>query len=129
MRMKFKMLLVFAIVLLFLSGTALTCTIIAVGKDATVDGSTIITHNDDSSVADFRLWIIPAMEWPEGSMRDIVITSIMVIILSSKLETREFSWDRFPRWSTPTSIYIPDTPLSTRWEWRWENLRQAAEES
>jgi len=34
MRMKFKMLLVFAIVLLFLSGTALTCTIIAVGKDA-----------------------------------------------------------------------------------------------
>jgi hypothetical protein len=64
--MKFKMLLVFAIVLLFLSGTALTCTIIAVGKDATVDGSTIITHNDDSSVADFRLWIIPAMEWPEA---------------------------------------------------------------
>jgi len=75
MRMKFKMLLVFAIVLLFLSGTALTCTIIAVGKDATVAGSTIITHNDDSSVADFRLWIIPAMEWPEGSMRDIVIDS------------------------------------------------------
>jgi dipeptidase len=39
------------------------------------DGSTVITHNDDSSSADFRLWIIPAMDWPEGSMRDIVINS------------------------------------------------------
>jgi len=52
-----------------------TCTCIAVGKDATVDGSAIITHNDDSSVADFRLWIIPEADWPEGSTRDIVIYS------------------------------------------------------
>lgn len=51
------------------------CTAIAVGKNASVDGSAMITHNDDSSVADFRLWIIPARDWPEGSTRDIVIHS------------------------------------------------------
>jgi dipeptidase len=33
----------------------------------------MITHNDDSSSADYRLWIIPALDWPEGSMRDIVL--------------------------------------------------------
>jgi len=49
------------------------CTIVAVGKDASVNGTAMITHNDDSSSADFRLWIIPEMDWPEGSTRDIVI--------------------------------------------------------
>jgi dipeptidase len=49
------------------------CTIVAVGKNATVDGSTIITHNDDSGSADFRLWIIPAKDWEEGEARDIVL--------------------------------------------------------
>ena len=51
------------------------CTAIAVGKKASTDGSAMITHNDDSSVADFRLWIIPARDWPKGSMRDIVLYS------------------------------------------------------
>jgi dipeptidase len=51
------------------------CTAIAVGKKASVDGSAMITHNDDSSVADSRLWIIPARDWPAGSTRDIVIYS------------------------------------------------------
>ena len=52
-----------------------SCTAIAAGRNATVDGSTIITHNDDSSIADFRLWIIPEADWPEGSTRDIVVYS------------------------------------------------------
>lgn len=51
------------------------CTCIAVGKHASTDGSAMITHNDDSSVADFRLWIIPARDWPDGAMRDIVLYS------------------------------------------------------
>lgn len=51
------------------------CTILAIGKDATADGSTIVTHNDDSSGADFRLWKIPGGVWPEGSTRDLVIDS------------------------------------------------------
>jgi len=51
------------------------CTAIAVGKAASTDGSAMITHNDDSSVADFRLWIIPARKWKKGSTRDIVLHS------------------------------------------------------
>lgn len=51
------------------------CTIVAVGTEASADGSTMVTHNDDSSGADFRLWIIPGQKWPEGSMRDLVIDS------------------------------------------------------
>lgn len=54
---------------------ALACTILAVGKGATVDGSTIVTHNDDSTGADFRLWIIPGGTWEEGAVRDLVIDS------------------------------------------------------
>jgi dipeptidase len=75
MRLKLRVFLLAAVFLFLLSSTAFTCTIFAVGKDAMADGSTVITHNDDSSVADFRLWIIPAMDWPEGSMRDIVLNS------------------------------------------------------
>lgn len=51
------------------------CTIIAVGKNATVDGSAIITHNDDSTVADFRLWILRGGKQADGAQRDIVIDS------------------------------------------------------
>ena len=51
------------------------CTIYGVGTEATVDGSTITTHNDDSGIAGFRLWIIPEREHPEGETRDIVINS------------------------------------------------------
>jgi len=49
------------------------CTCIAVGKDASVDGSTMITHNDDSGVGDVRLWIIPAADWPEGATKEILV--------------------------------------------------------
>ncbi|MEF9894789.1 MAG: C69 family dipeptidase [Clostridia bacterium] len=54
---------------------ALACTCIAVGKNATTDGSTIVTHNDDSGSADFRLWIIPSMEGGADKTRDLVIDS------------------------------------------------------
>jgi len=48
------------------------CTILGVGKRAMADGSTVITHNDDSSVADFPLRIVPAADWPEESTRQII---------------------------------------------------------
>ena len=70
-----KALVVLIVFLVTLGSAAIACTILGVGKDAMVNGSTIITHNDDSTSADFRLWIIPAMDWPEGSMRDIVLDS------------------------------------------------------
>ncbi|MEF9894546.1 MAG: C69 family dipeptidase [Clostridia bacterium] len=68
--------LVLVTVLMLMSvQSALACTIISVGTEATTDGSTITTHNDDSTSADFRLWITPSMEGGEGKMRDIVIDS------------------------------------------------------
>lgn len=60
--------------LLFASVT-LGCTIVGAGKDAMADGSTVITHNDDSTTADYRLYIIPANDWPAGSARKIVLDS------------------------------------------------------
>ncbi len=70
-----KTAVVTAMLLLLVVSPLLACTIFAVGKDATVDGSAIISQTDDSTVADYRLWIIPARDWEEGDMRDIVIDS------------------------------------------------------
>ena len=61
--------------LVMCANSALACTTFLVGKEATADGSTIATHNDDSTGADFRLWIIPSMEGGEGIQRDIVMDS------------------------------------------------------
>lgn len=59
-----------AIMLIVAQGLG-ACTIFAVGKDATVDGSTMTSHTCDSNGDDFRLWLIPSME--AGTERDIVI--------------------------------------------------------
>ena len=48
------------------------CTILGVGRQAMADGTTVITHNDDSSVADFPLRIVPAQDWPDGATRKVV---------------------------------------------------------
>lgn len=70
-----RKLLMVLFVIVILCSVGFACTVIAVGKKATVDGSAIITHNDDSSVADFRLWIQRGGEWQTGSMRPIIIDS------------------------------------------------------
>ena len=60
------------IVLITVSASG-ACTIIAAGKNATVDGSAIITHNDDSTVANFKLFIVPEADYPEGAERDVIL--------------------------------------------------------
>lgn len=72
---KTKWLLAMTLVLILLAQSAFACTTVLVGKDATVDGTTIATHNDDSRTADFRLWIIPSMKGGEGVKRDLVMDS------------------------------------------------------
>jgi dipeptidase len=72
MKKKLLVTLLFTALLLIYS-VSFSCTILGVGNKAMADGSTVITHNDDSTSADFRLWIIPEADWPEGSMRDIVL--------------------------------------------------------
>ncbi len=63
-----------ALLVLLLIGLQSTfaCTIFAVGKDATTDGSTMISHTCDSNSDDLRLWLIPSME--AGSTRDVVVS-------------------------------------------------------
>ena len=56
---SFRTMLCAMLCVILLSSAALACTVLAVGKDATVDGSAMITHNDDSRVANSRLFIIP----------------------------------------------------------------------
>lgn len=58
-------------VLLLASSQVFACTILAVGKDASADGSTMTSHTCDSNSDDFRLWLIPSM--PAGTVRDIVL--------------------------------------------------------
>ncbi|MDD3427067.1 MAG: C69 family dipeptidase, partial [Aminobacterium sp.] len=62
----------FALVLLVAS-VSFACTIVAVGNKASIDGTAMITHNDDSTSANFKLWIIPEKDWPAGSVRKIIM--------------------------------------------------------
>ena len=48
------------------------CTILGIGKKAMADGTTVITHNDDSSVADYPAAHRAAADWPDGAKRKIV---------------------------------------------------------
>jgi dipeptidase len=47
------------------------CTVIMVGKNASVDGSVITTHTCDCGVCDWTFRCIPAADWPAGSTRKI----------------------------------------------------------
>lgn len=87
---KFLTVLAMALVLVMCAQSALACTIVSVGKDATTDGSTITTHNDDSTSADFRLWIIPSMEGGEGIKRDLVIDSHNYADFSDYPNTKDY---------------------------------------
>lgn len=57
---------------MMISGAS-ACTIYGIGKEATVDNSTIVTHTCDSTSDDTRMWIIPRMEGGPDVKRDIVI--------------------------------------------------------
>lgn len=60
------------VVVLSFSSVAHACTTIIAGKDATTDGSVLLTHsNDGEGGDDVRLVKIPAMDWPKGSQRPI----------------------------------------------------------
>ena len=56
-----------------MTSSAMACTVYGIGKDATADGSTMVTHTCDSTSDDFRMWIIPEMEGGEGIKDDIVM--------------------------------------------------------
>jgi len=68
-----KVLFVFSISLMLLATFVLAayagCTIVGVGKDATVDGSVITSHTDNGS--ECRIQYIPAQDHPKGSMAPV----------------------------------------------------------
>jgi dipeptidase len=69
---KIKLTLIFVFVGLVLLATslqALACTAIAVGKDASVDGSVMITIVQGVPSYDWQLEYVPAQDHPAGSMR------------------------------------------------------------
>jgi dipeptidase len=47
------------------------CTVIIVGKNASVDGSVMSTHTCDCGVCDWTFRSVPAADWPAGSTRKI----------------------------------------------------------
>ncbi|HOG52864.1 MAG TPA: C69 family dipeptidase [Bacillota bacterium] len=56
--------------MLALAVPAMACTSIVVGKLASADGSVMTTHTCDGTY-EFRLNIVPAKDWPAGSMRPV----------------------------------------------------------
>lgn len=56
---------------LVLPMTALACTNFLVGKDASADGSTMISYAADSYGMFGFLHFAPAQDWPEGAMREV----------------------------------------------------------
>jgi len=63
--------LIFTTLILVLAGVvALACTSIIVGKDASVDGSVMVTHTCDGSY-DSRVQVIPGQTFPEGAMAPV----------------------------------------------------------
>lgn len=70
---KYGFLVTVILVVALLMQSAMACTTYGIGKDATADGTTMVTHTCDSTGDDFRMWIIPEMEGGEGITRDIVM--------------------------------------------------------
>jgi dipeptidase len=66
---------ILAIVLvLSLATPAYNCTTTITGKDASADGSVMVSHTDDG-MGDARVIFVPAMDHPEGAMRPVFYDS------------------------------------------------------
>jgi len=50
---------------------AAACTTMIVGREATADGSVIVSHSDDNDLMDERLCLVPARDYPEGALRPV----------------------------------------------------------
>jgi dipeptidase len=62
------------VLVLSLATPAYNCTTTITGKDASVDGSVMVSHTDDG-MGDARLIFVPAMDHPKGAMRPVFYDS------------------------------------------------------
>lgn len=65
--------LIAILVVLCCATTALACTVVAVGKEASADGSTMVTHSCDGWY-DHRVVVVPGGTHAEGEMVDIYLS-------------------------------------------------------
>lgn len=102
----------------FFSSDIDRCTTIVVGAKASLSGP-MNTHTADCSDCDFRLNIIPAQDWPEGSMRPLY--SIRGPYPNTVSPNRGKTWhpsnlegtsEQLAAWGTESSVtgYVPQVP-------------------
>ncbi|MBG0778731.1 MAG: C69 family dipeptidase, partial [Desulfotignum balticum] len=58
------------VMMLGVSSPAYNCTTTITGRDASADGSVMVSHTDDG-MGDARVVYVPAMDHPEGSLRPV----------------------------------------------------------
>jgi dipeptidase len=80
------------------------CTVIMVGKNASVDGSVISTHTCDCGVCDWTWRYVPAADYPAGSMRKIFYVDQFSTIPPSQ----GLKWDRVK--DDLAGLEIPQVP-------------------
>lgn len=92
------------------------CTVMAVGKNATTDGSVIVTHSDDNELGDQRLVYVPAQTYAEGAMRPVNFDQCSVGFkpeYGSILDVRYVGPDRGPAYvnnELPPSVPLGSIP-------------------
>ncbi len=67
--MRSKTISIFIFISLFAIQQAFSCTIIVAGKNATTDGSVIVSHSDAGP--DCRVHVVPGQKFPEGAMAPV----------------------------------------------------------
>jgi len=88
-------------------GLSCHCTTIAVGKKATVDGSTLLVGQIDDSCGDPRTWLIPAQDFPEGAVRDIVVQLDIYVDFTQLVD---------PTYPVPPTYYPENTCYGPGWK-------------